>query len=161
MINHLEFHEKKMNNRKLVTGLFSLWHIFISIFAVLLYLLRCANTSHVVMPKNDFTDYHSWYGVNGYLILIAVVAFLSGILLGVKKTWGSVLSIILGTFMVPLGLYLAVNNLVFTSIQNQSFMERLVDYFRYMGASLSYIDLVCIFYGIFAMVYFTRNRAKA
>jgi hypothetical protein len=101
-----------------------------------------------------------WHAINASLILIAVVAIASVIFLVVKKTWGRVSSIILGAILLALGIYFFINYFWFTFELNPSFIERLIDYFSFMGASLNYIDLVCIFYGTFAIIYFTRRNVR-
>jgi hypothetical protein len=158
-----------MKTHKLIIRFLAFWDIFIFGFFLVLYYARIKNSrlaGDLIMNNMPLTEINpvrhflDWEGFNALLILIAAVALLSGICLLVKKNWGRVLSIILGTLLLLFGIYLFVINLMSTYGRDPSFVERIIDYFRYMGASLAYIDLGCIIYGIFVIIYFTRKNVK-
>ena len=153
-----------MRRHKITIRFLVFWHIFIAAFALLLYVTR-TNTrgSHggEFIYSLKWYDYFDWYGINAYLILIAVVAFVSGICLIMKKQWGRVLSILLGGMVIPFGTYILIYNIMLVGYNSNSFFETLTNYFTYMGATLGYIDLICILYGIFSIVYFTRTNVKS
>jgi hypothetical protein len=134
------------------------WHIFISAFALILYGGRLTNARYEGVELKNYSDYLYWYGINGYLVLIAVVAVTSAILLVIKKPWGRISSIMLGSILLPFGLFLFYSNLYVFLEDYGSFFFKL--YHFYFGASVGYIDLVCIGYGIFAIIYFTRKKIK-
>lgn len=159
-----------MKRHRLIIRFLIIWHVFISVFVSLGYYARLENRKlggdllgdySDIIKANPIREYIDWYGFNAYLILIIVVAIVSGICLIVNKTWGRVSSIILGAILLPFGTILFIDNFTFTIVPNPSFIERVFDYFRSMGASLSYIDLICIFYGIFAIIYFSRKNVRS
>jgi hypothetical protein len=149
-----------MKKQRVFIRFLALWHIFVSAFVLILYSVRLNNARFEGVDLKDYRDYLYWYGSNGYLILIAVVAVISAVLLVVKKPWGRISSIILGSILLPFGLFLFYSNLdVFLENYDGSFFFKL--YHLYFGASVGYIDLVCIGYGIFAIIYFTRKKVKS
>jgi len=145
------------------------WHLVIAGFAVLLYATRIQNQKLAgdILIGNErqlFDIYFKWYDKIDWfgksLIVIAILGALSSLFLIIKKKWGRIASIVLGALLLLFGIILFVGNFGFTLNPSPSFIERIVDYFRYMGASLAYIDLVCILYGIFIIVYFTRENVQ-
>lgn len=131
-------------------------HLFIAMCACIL----CAVRLHNEFPLENFIDYLWFYGLISYLIIIAVSAFISGILLIVKRTWGRVSSIVLGCILLPFGIFLLIINFNDTAFYSQSFTERIIHYFKYFDALLYLIDWVCIFYGISMIIFFTRKNIK-
>ncbi len=162
-----------MNKHKIIIRLLVFWHVFISAFSLLLFFVRIENGEFIgdnikyyeeyydIVINITVRDYLEWYGFNVYLILIAIVALTSGMCLLVKKRWGRILGIILGVILIPFGVYLFIFNFMATVDLNPSFIDRIISYFQTMGASLNYIDLTSIFYGIFAIIYFTRKNVKS
>jgi hypothetical protein len=145
------------------------WHIFISAFYLLLFFVRLENYEGVTVSFNGeqliitsiaLSQKIEWYSFNGYMLIIVAFALISGICLLVKKTWGRVLSIVLGAILIPFGIYLFINNFTFTLTRNPTFLEKIEEYFLTIGASASYIELAAIFYGIFAIIYFMRKNVK-
>jgi hypothetical protein len=147
-----------MTKHKVFIWFLVFWDVFMSVFALTLYYVRFSNIRYEGVELKDYNDYLYWYGINGFLILIAVVAFLSALLLVIKKPWGRISSIILGFILIPSGIFLLYSNFdVF--LGDGSFFFKL--YHLYFGASAGFIDLVCIGYGIFAYIYFTRKNVKS
>jgi hypothetical protein len=157
-----------MKTHKIVIRIMVFINLFISGYFLLLYNARIENSrlagdlirNNMPVPDNTVVEFLQWDGMNILIILIAVLALISAICLLVKKNWGRTTSIILGGIFLPLGVYSFIENFTFTFEKDPSFWDRVVDYFSYMGASLNYIDLGCIAYGLFAIIYFTRKGLK-
>jgi hypothetical protein len=148
-----------MKKHKYIVRFLAFLHIFFGVVAFLLIVVRMQygdfirDYSRFILSLDSFID---GYILNPYLALIAVLSVVSGLLLIVKKTWGRIFSIIYGAILVPFGIFLFTSN--FALDPNLTFIERVVHYFQFIGAFVGYIDLVCISYGIFAIVYFTRKN---
>jgi glucan phosphoethanolaminetransferase (alkaline phosphatase superfamily) len=144
------------------------WHMLIAGFALLFYTVRIENQKLAgdlfsqyekqFLESLKWYDKFDWFGKS--LIIIAVVAILSSFFPVVKKPWGRIISIVLGVLLLLFGIILFIDNFGSTINPNPSLIERIVDYFRFMGASGSIIDLVCIIYGILVIIYFTRKTVK-
>jgi hypothetical protein len=155
-----------MKTHKIVIRIMVFFNFFISAFFLLLYNARIENSklagdlirSDIPLPEiNPVVEFLQWQGMNILIIFIAVLALVSAICLLVKKNWGRIISIVLGVILLPLGIYSFIENFMFTFEKDPSFWERVVEYFSYMGASLNYIDLGCIAYGLFTIIYFSRK----
>jgi hypothetical protein len=140
------------------------WHIFMGAFALLLFVPRLNNHIDPYVYFNGekllipLSEQIEWYLFTGYLLLVIVISIVSGLCLLVKKNWGRVLSIALGVILIPFGIYLFHYNFFNTATQNPTLVERIEEYWITMGASLNYIELVALSYGIFVIVYFTRKN---
>jgi len=151
-----------MKKHKILLKIIVLLHLFITAVALLL-IVASINASigmhwnwHRIMTK--IIQEWPWSGGVIYLFVVAIVAFVSGICLLVKKRWGYILTLILASLLLILGSFLFYSNI--QDLPGDSIIEYIRWYFILMGASLSYIDLFCIVYGIFVIIYFTRKTAR-
>jgi hypothetical protein len=149
------------------------WHFFISLFAfyhlcvryklswgpdVVLSIWNESNNAFVPITETiskDFSFYVNSY-ITPYLWLISIMAIISGIFLIVNKKWGRIFSIVFGSLLIPFGFILLadVGTITWGYI---SVLQKIVYYFSYLVDNLNYIALICICYGIFLIVYFTRT----
>jgi hypothetical protein len=153
-----------MNKHKIIVRILIICNIVFAAFVMLLNTARIHNLqfSGDILSEEErqfiarsvtWVDNQDW--ISKYLIIIAITALISSILLIVKKTWGRVSSIVLGSLLLSIGLILMYSNFdVFTQGYG-SFFFKLWD--LYFGARIGYIDLICIGYGIITIVYFSSK----
>jgi hypothetical protein len=155
-----------MKKHKYIIRFLVFLHLFFGVIAYFLIYIRMQYGGFIKnylrfqeAQGGDNISIHTYidgYILNPYLALIVALSILSSLFLIVKKTWGRAFSIVYGAILIPFGVFLFINN--FGLDPNLTFFERFLHYFQYIGAFVGYVDLVCIFYGIFAIVYFTRKN---